>query len=266
MFIIGHLRGSSTRKVFPITGERRPSVDIQGQHTGTITTRTGVNGTVGTYIVEGEQFSQKINQIGNLIDTDSFGGNPQVGRVYGTDGISPCLNTMGGGGREPKVAIPVLAPDRSEKRQNGRRFKEDGYPMFTLTAQDRHGVMVKDQKYIDGISDKYSFAKKKAQGMLNENGELPERFNPYNAQEIDEVSPTLTTCCGHHTSSSTVLMKQPNFRIRKLTPKECWRLQGFPDWAFERARAVGVSDSQLYKQAGNSVTVNVVYEIAKRLR
>ena len=55
-----------------------------------------------------------------------------------------------------------------------------------------------------------------------------------------------------------------NKRIRKLTPKECWRLQGFPDWAYERAAEVN-SDTQLYKQAGNSVTVNVIYEIAKRL-
>ena len=55
-----------------------------------------------------------------------------------------------------------------------------------------------------------------------------------------------------------------NKRIRKLTPKECWRLQGFPDWAFEKAQKVN-SDTQLYKQAGNSVTVNVIYEIAKRL-
>ena len=53
-------------------------------------------------------------------------------------------------------------------------------------------------------------------------------------------------------------------RIRKLTPRECWRLQGFPDWAFDKAAAVN-SDSQLYKQAGNSVTVNVIYEIAKRM-
>lgn len=52
-------------------------------------------------------------------------------------------------------------------------------------------------------------------------------------------------------------------RIRRLTPKECFRLQGFPDEYFERARAVN-SDTQLYKQAGNSVTVNVIYEIAKR--
>lgn len=53
-------------------------------------------------------------------------------------------------------------------------------------------------------------------------------------------------------------------RIRKLTPKECFRLQGFPDEYFERAAKV-CSDTQLYKQAGNSVTVNVIYEIAKRL-
>lgn len=52
-------------------------------------------------------------------------------------------------------------------------------------------------------------------------------------------------------------------RIRKLTPRECWRLQGFPDWAFDKAQEVN-SNSQLYKQAGNSVTVPVIYEIARR--
>lgn len=52
--------------------------------------------------------------------------------------------------------------------------------------------------------------------------------------------------------------------IRKLTPLECWRLQGFPDDLFYKAKQVN-SDSQLYKQAGNSVTVPVIYEIAKRL-
>lgn len=53
--------------------------------------------------------------------------------------------------------------------------------------------------------------------------------------------------------------------LRRLTPRECWRLQGFPDWAFDRAQKVN-SDSQLYKQAGNSVTVDVVREIAKRIK
>ena len=57
---------------------------------------------------------------------------------------------------------------------------------------------------------------------------------------------------------------EPDFRIRKLTPRECWRLQGFPDWAFDKAQEVN-SNSQLYKQAGNSVTVSVISAIAKEL-
>lgn len=52
--------------------------------------------------------------------------------------------------------------------------------------------------------------------------------------------------------------------IRKLTPKECWRLQGFSDAQFEKAAAVN-SNSQLYKQAGNAVTVNVVEEIGRHI-
>ena len=56
------------------------------------------------------------------------------------------------------------------------------------------------------------------------------------------------------------------YRIRRLTPKECWRLQGFPDWAFEKAKEVGTSDTQLYKQAGNAVTVSVIQAIGNELK
>ena len=62
-----------------------------------------------------------------------------------------------------------------------------------------------------------------------------------------------------------VKVVEEDFRIRKLTPRECWRLQGFPDWAFDKAQEVN-SNSQLYKQAGNSVTVNVIAAIAKELK
>lgn len=74
----------------------------------------------------------EINQLNNPTHSND--------RIYGKEGLSPCLNTMGGGNRQPKVAIPVLTPNRPEKRQNGRRFKEDGDPAFTCTAQDQHGV------------------------------------------------------------------------------------------------------------------------------
>lgn len=67
------------------------------------------------------------------------------------------------------------------------------------------------------------------------------------------------------TTSNSMATLLDDFRIRKLTPRECWRLQGFPDWAFSRARQAGLSDSQLYKQAGNSVTVPVIKAIAERM-
>lgn len=55
-------------------------------------------------------------------------------------------------------------------------------------------------------------------------------------------------------------------RIRRLTPREVWRLQGFPDEYFDKAKAAGISDTQLYKQAGNGVTVNVARAIGERLK
>ena len=55
------------------------------------------------------------------------------------------------------------------------------------------------------------------------------------------------------------------YRIRKLTPKECWRLMGFSDEDFEKAQNAGVSNTQLYKQAGNSIVTDVLYYIFKEL-
>lgn len=88
------------------------------------------------------------------------------------------------------------------------------------------------------------------------------RDNPNNGRvySVGGLSPALNTCEGGGRVPYIVL----GGKIRRLTPRECFRLQGFPDEYFDRARAVN-SDTQLYKQAGNSVTVNVIYEIAKRL-
>lgn len=132
------------------------------------------------------------------------------------------------------VAIPVLTPDRAEKRQNGRRFKEDGDPSFTLTAQDIHGVAV---------------------GVPVENPD-PESEHPGMYVRLAEDLVVWTVWYEKY---------QCYIAIRKLTPRECFRLQGWDDEYFERAEFVN-SDSQLYKQAGNGVTVNVVYEIGKAIK
>lgn len=212
VYIIGHLRGSSSPKVFPIIGQSRTvnqkqSVRVVGHYgnqkhqSNTVISDQGVSNTLSATDYKHPQVV--VHQVGNVSKSKSFGGNPQVGRVYATDGLAPTLNTMQGGGREPKILVkPCLTPDRINKRQHGRRFKNDGDPSFTLTGQDRHGVLF---------------------------------------EEGNQVA------------------------IRKLTPLECWRLQGFTDEQFNKAKDAGVSNSQLYKQSGNAVTVPVIKAIAERL-
>ena len=93
--------------------------------------------------------------------------------------------------------------------------------------------------------------------------------------DMNGITETLSTCQGggreHHVAipldmipNDYSVCAHQDFAIRKITPKESFRLQGFPDEMYERAAFVN-SDSQLFKQAGNSVTIPVVYEIAKRL-
>lgn len=90
--------------------------------------------------------------------------------------------------------------------------------------------------------------------------------NPQTGRVYDAsgLAPTLNTMTGGDRQPKIITQKD-NLRIRKLTPRECWRLQGFPDWTFDHAKASGVSNSQLYKQAGNSVTVPLIEFVAKRL-
>ena len=84
----------------------------------------------------------------------------------------------------------------------------------------------------------------------------------YRVFDKNGISPTIMTHGSGKYNIKVVNEKDKN--VRKITPKECFRLQGFSDDYFERAKGVN-SNLQLYKQAGNSVTVNVVYEIAKKM-
>lgn len=97
VFIIGHLRGRSFRKVFPFRNGNKEADNLQRQEAGTITTRTGEGTAVGTYVVENKQHA-KIKQIGNCMPTKKR-DNPNQGRVYDINGLSPCLNQGSGGGR-----------------------------------------------------------------------------------------------------------------------------------------------------------------------
>jgi DNA (cytosine-5)-methyltransferase 1 len=91
-----------------------------------------ISGVVHTSM--GNNQSPKVMQVNN----PTHAGN----RVYSSDGLAPAVRARARQDQyaSPKVAIPVLTPDRMEKRQNGRRFKENGEPSFTLNTQDRHGI------------------------------------------------------------------------------------------------------------------------------
>src|SRR5699024_2407733 len=156
---------------------------------------------------------------------------------------------MGGGNREPKIIQPVLTPDRLEKRQNGRRFKEDGEPMFTLTAQDKHGVAIRE-------------ATKKGYTVAEPGDSVNISFPDSETRRGRVGKKTANTLL---TGEEQGVVTAGDLRIRKLTPKETWRLQGFTDEQFYKAKNDGISNSQLYKQAGNSVTVNVIDAIARKL-
>ena len=227
IYTIGHLRRYGSRKVLPVTG---------------------TNGESSIKRIGHSKYYRRVMQ------------------TYLEDSITEALDTMQGGHREPHVAIPVLTPDRAEKRQNGRRFKENGDEIFALTAQDRHGVALKVKE-----------ATKQGYDVAHEgdsiNVSVPDS-KTRRGRVGKQLANTLDTSCnqGIFVQAKDELTVyavwyekyQCYISIRKLTPKECFRLQGWTDDYFEKAAFVN-SDSQLYKQAGNGVTVDVVEQIGKKI-
>ena len=183
---------------------------------------------------------------------------------YGNSGV---LETAGweavSGDGGMAGARAVLTPDRVEKRQNGRRMKEDGEPMFTLTAQDQHGIYLPEEAG-GGAEPEMALpvrnATKQGYDMAYPGDGIVLSY-PKSESRRGRVgkgcSQTLDTGCMMGTVTRCG-------RMRRLTPRECFRLQGFPDGLYERAAAVN-SETQLYKQAGNAVTATVAYAVAMAL-
>ena len=132
VFIIGTLGGKSRSKVFLEPKNSRSSSVLSGQSANTVTRRYRGSQATESYIVESELNAQRMSAV--------IQSKKQYARVYDSNGISPTLHRHTGGGQITKIAIPVLTPNREEKRQNGRRMKDDGEPAFTLTKQDRNGI------------------------------------------------------------------------------------------------------------------------------
>lgn len=195
VFIVGHLRGQPRPEILSIGRKNTKTIHVVGKieqddwndFMKRVHGEGGLSPTILTHetpkvFVDLSMKDPKITDTARCIKTKDRGISNRLAEQSGV--------------MEP---VAVLTPDREEKRQNGRRFKEPGESMFTLTAQDRHGVV-------------------------------------------------------------------ENYRIRKLTPLECFRLQSYPDEWYTKLRENGISNSQLYKMAGNGVTSNVAYEIGLKIK
>lgn len=236
-------------------------------------------------VVHKNEETNIVKQVGNISDCNGNWNNPQVGRVYDVSGCSPTLNTCSGGGHEPKVITGIdksynnpkfieidncitsredrgISNRKSEgtavlkigninpsgNGMNGSVYSEEGLsPTLTTNKGEGNKVAIKQatkQGYIEcevgGVADLSYPDSKTRRGRVQDNG---------------NISPTITA-----TETGICRIESP-IRIRKLTPKECFRLMGFSDENFDAAQKVGISNSQLYKQAGNSIVVDVLYYI-----
>ena len=157
-------------------------------------------------------------------------------RIYDPSGLAPTLNTVGGGNLEPKITIDGLTHDT--QKQKARVFNPSGLAA-SLIATD-----YKEPPQISVI------------GQLKggEKGRVVDR---------DGIGYTLTATEYKDPLKIAEHGNTYGVRIRKLTPRECWRLMGFLDEEFDRVH--GISNSQLYKQAGNSIVVNVLPALLSQL-
>ena len=190
----------------------------------------GISNTLTTVQKDNLLLEKKIVQVGNLKNTEKFGGNPTEGRVYSQEGIAPTICARS---NTPKIiqAGNIVNTGNWNNPQRGRIYSTEGISPTINTMQG------------GGLEPKIIIGSTQKNAAINNEG----------------ICPTLTSamgCGGGH-----IPMHNYNLRIRKLTPLECWRLMGFDDADFYKAQNAGVSKTQLYKQAGNSIVVDVLEKI-----
>lgn len=228
----------------------------------------------------GNECDNKINRLFN------FSARQDCRVVYNSNGLSPTLVAgMGaGGGKVPMFIENFQFPSKEELKLKLKNLLED-------EVDEKYYI---SEKMINGFIKHNENHKQKGTGFIwkpksendiastlranaalcptdntikcvqegNLQGGKWDKINESCRRVYSEngISPTIHTCQGGNTEPKVMT----KFRIRKLTPKECWRLMGFNDEDFEKAEKVN-SNTQLYKQAGNSIVVNILEAILKEL-
>jgi DNA (cytosine-5)-methyltransferase 1 len=251
------------RGVFPIGSKSESDYQLSRQqaNTNTILQRYG-NDAQGSYIIERE-FNAQVKQVGTRLDSNNGTQPYQQDRVYDADGIVPALNkgksdlilrvksATNSGYEEATSGDTINLSQPNSETRRGRVGKQKAQTLETSCNQ----AVVQPNYGSKSLNETIE------QNTLTE-GE-PKALDLYNRQARYE-SPTLTE--PHHNS----LRLFDGYRIRRLTPIECERLQGFPDQHTAYGNYDGevklMANNQRYKQCGNAVTVDVVEAIAIKIK
>ena len=210
-----------------------------------------------------------------------YEGGDRVLKPYLYDDITPIIKSNVATGDQKNYIInhqmrPESRPSIREEGQSGGSgiLFNDEYS-YALSSSPHYVREVREYDREDGLGEEIELSptinksdwrglnRNQRQACVMEINRIGSRYGKQSGGIYDKrgISPTIQY---GKRGPMPHMVPEPKKRIRKLTPRECWRLQGFPDWAFERAREVN-SDTQLYRQAGNAVTVNVVEYLGKKL-
>lgn len=187
---------------------------------------------------------------------DENGYMPEIFNPYNKTEVKDVAKTITGecGSTTSSAAHLIRIPEATKK---GYAEASDGDGVYINRPHQKRGVVQKDKiQTIKTTPDVGVVVEKKIKYE-----EPLEREGWHNMNKIVLNPDGISTTINAQSNNSLQKIKEPSLRIRKLTPLECWRLMGFDDEDFYKAQGAGISNTQLYKQAGNSIVVNVLEKI-----
>ena len=237
IYLVGHLGNGSGGQVFPIRESSKQTNELQGQQTNTccLTTRYGADGN-GSYLIERKLNAQKV-EVGTLRTHNDGKGFRKI-----KDGDCPTIPARA---REDGSGQPIIKINSGTKKGYEEAAEGDSINYSNPNSETRRGRVVKKLSLTLDTAFKQAIITGGTQK---------------NSAEMINQSPALTSAMGMGGGHIPILNK-----IRRLTPIECERLQGFPDNWTEYGESGKISDTQRYKMCGNAVTVDVVEAVANSI-
>lgn len=255
----------------------------KGKHNHRIGTKDLVyspNGIMGALVATDYKQPKQILDTNRYIQEGSLQGDKWdkiyefARRYYSPEGISPTLHTCGGGNTETKIAEPVAYVKEATKKGYAEIYEGDSVNLEQPNSKTRRGRVGKGCAQTLTTSCNQAIVEPNELSHSEWKQQMYKRFIEDSNGEVSGVITNQSQSFGYRPPMkgySKTLKANANdagvvesFRVRKLTPKECYRLMGFTDEQFDKSQAFS-SDSQLYKQAGNSIVVDVLYYIFGKL-